>query len=250
MEEGKNAYKGCEQCKVSGDLDFDFSMAMQPIFDMEMSSVFAYEALVRGKNNEPAYTVLSKVNDHNRYHFDQQCRVKAIQLAAQLGVKEKLSINFLPNAVYKPERCIRTTMHAANQAGFPLEKIMFEFSEMERIDDASHIKGIVDYYRSSGMLTAIDDFGSGHSGLNLLAKLATDFVKLDMALIRNIDKDAKRQSIVSHTLALLRELGIGVIAEGVESQFEHDWLSKHNVRYVQGYYYARPGFESLPELAV
>ena len=72
--------------------------------------VFAHEALVRGPNGESAATVLSQVNDHNRYRFDQACRVKAIKGAAELGLTQPVSINFLPNAIYKPEVCIRTTL--------------------------------------------------------------------------------------------------------------------------------------------
>lgn len=93
--------------------------------------------MARGLNNESAYSVISKVNDDNRYLFDQQCRIKAIALAAKLNIDSILSINFLPNAIYKPERCIRTTLDAAKKYNFPANRIMFEFTEGEKIEDSS-----------------------------------------------------------------------------------------------------------------
>lgn len=238
----------CSQCLESVDLGFDFTMAFQPIIQYSTQSIFGYEALVRGLNNESAYSVISQVNDDNRYRFDQLCRVKAIALAAKLNIRQMVSINFLPNAVYRPERCIRTTLKAANEYGFPIDQIMFEFTEVEKVEDNQHIKDIVDYYRSLGFKTAIDDFGSGYSGLNLLAGFQTDIVKLDMELIRNIDKDKVRQSIVKHTIAMFRELNITPLAEGIETKQEMLFLRDIGVDLMQGYYFAKPAFESVPDV--
>ncbi len=84
-------------------LDFGFEYAYRSIVDLETRSIFAHEALVRGPQGEGAATVLAQVNDDNRYRFDQACRVKAIKGASALGMTECLSINFPPNAIYKPE---------------------------------------------------------------------------------------------------------------------------------------------------
>ena len=97
--EGTTAPADCESCKNAQALEFDFVFAYQPIVDLATRSIFAHEALVRGPNGESAYSVLSQVTDDNRYSFDQACRVQAIRGAAKLGMKELLSINFLPNAV-------------------------------------------------------------------------------------------------------------------------------------------------------
>ena len=90
-----------------------FSFAFQPIVDVRDQSTFAHEALVRGVQGEGALSVLQQVDDQNRYRFDQLCRVRAISTAAQLGLTGFLSINFLPNAVYRPDLCIRSTLEAA-----------------------------------------------------------------------------------------------------------------------------------------
>lgn len=238
----------CKQCLEGVDLGFDFTMAFQPLIQCSSKRVFGYEALVRGLQNESAYSVISKVDQGNRYRFDQLCRVKAIGLAAKLNMTTLLSINFLPNAVYRPELCIRTTLEAAKDHRFPIEQIMFEFTEVEQVKDHQHIKQIVEYYKSMGFKTAIDDFGSGHSGLNLLADFQTDIVKLDMALIRNIDKDPVRQAIIKNCISMFRDLNISPLAEGIESREEMLFLREAGVDFMQGYYFAKPGFESLPEV--
>ncbi|WP_216652958.1 EAL domain-containing protein [Vibrio aestuarianus] len=223
-------------------------MAFQPIVNCRTQAIFGYEALVRGLNNESAYSVISQVNDYNRYVFDQQCRIKAIALASKLGIDSILSINFLPNAIYKPERCIRTTLEAAKRYNFPTEKIMFEFTEVEKIEDSSHVKRVVEYYQTLGFKTATDDFGSGYSGLNLLADFQTDIIKLDMGLVRDIHQDKTRQSIVKHCLAIFSDLNITPLAEGIEKREEFVWLMEAGVDLMQGYFFAKPGFESLPEV--
>ena len=125
----------CVDCGQAERVGFDFDYAYQPIVDVQSQSIFAHEALVRGPNGESAYSVLSQVNELNRYRFDQACRVKAIKGASRLGIQEYVSINFLPNAIYKPEVCIRTTLAAAEAHHFPIDRIIFEVTEGERIDD-------------------------------------------------------------------------------------------------------------------
>ncbi|MDO6549038.1 EAL domain-containing protein [Pseudoalteromonas carrageenovora] len=238
----------CSNCAEANNLEFDFSMAFQPIINCNTSLVYGYEALVRGLNGESAYSIISKVNEENRYAFDQLCRIKAIKLASELGINSMLSINFLPNAIYKPERCIRTTLEAAKKYNFPIQNIMFEFTEVEKIDDTAHIKRVVDYYQSLGFKTATDDFGAGYSGLNLLADFQTDIIKLDMALIRAINRDTKRQLIVTHCLNMFRDLNITALAEGIETVEEYVWLKHAGVELMQGYLFAKPGFECLPNV--
>ena len=114
--------KGCEGCRGGGAFDKPFSMAFQPIVDVSSGKVFAHEALVRGPKGEGAHTILSAVDQTNRYAFDQMCRVKAIELAAALrppGDDACLSINFMPNAVYEPRACIRLTLDAADEERLP-----------------------------------------------------------------------------------------------------------------------------------
>lgn len=236
---------GCSKCREKRQLEFEFTMAFQPIVNMKSKTIFGYEALVRGKNNEPAWQIIEQVNDDNRYLFDQQCRIKAIELASRLKLDAILSINFLPNAVYQPERCIRTTLQAAKQFDFPTENIMFEFTEGEKIIDSEHLKRIVEYYNALGFKTAIDDFGEGYAGLNLLADFKTNIVKFDMGLIRNLHLDKTRQAIIKHCVAMVKELGTTPLAEGIETMEEFEMLCDFGVELMQGYLFAKPAFEEL-----
>jgi EAL domain-containing protein (putative c-di-GMP-specific phosphodiesterase class I) len=239
---------GCDGCRNSPDLDFSFAFAYQPIVDLRDNSIFAHEALVRGINGEGALSVLSQVTDKNRYRFDQLCRTHAIAGAAELQMKERLSINFLPNAVYRPELCIRSTLEAAREHGFPLDRLIFETVEGEHVGDNRHLTNILREYREFGFMTAIDDFGAGYSGLTLLADFQPDLIKLDMQLIRDIHRDRPRQAIVRGVVTMCAELGVTVIAEGIECAEERDFLADCGIFLMQGYWFAKPAFKALAQV--
>ncbi len=241
----------CPGCQSGARLDFDFSMAFQPIYDAQEARVWGYEALIRGINGDGAHSILSKVREEQRYRFDQACRVKAIELAARLFPKDgrtMLSINFLPNAVYEPAACLRATLAAARKFDFPLTSIMFEFTENETIRDTAHLESIITEYRRLGFITALDDFGSGHAGLSLLADFQPDLIKLDMNLIRDIDSSRARQPILAGIMHIARALDIAVLAEGIETKAEYVLLRTAGVRLFQGYWFAKPSFETLPPI--
>jgi len=241
--------KGCRACRDGAALDFDFTMAFQPILDIGSGHVWAYEALVRGPNGEPAGTILERVTDATRYQFDQAARVKAIELAGRLFPRDsdtRLSINFMPNAVYEPNACIRASLEAARRVDFSYRRLMFEFTEQERFHDIEHVKRIVAAYRQQGFLTALDDFGAGFAGLNLLANFRPDLIKIDMELVRGIDTDSGRNAIVAGITAIARALGVTVLAEGIETAAERDALRSLGITLMQGYHFAKPQLEALP----
>lgn len=240
----------CGACRDGEALDFAIAMAYQPIVDITTGAIHAYEALVRGAEGQGAGWVLSQVTETNRYAFDQACRVQAIATAARLGLRDlpetQLHINFLPNAVYRPETCIRATLKAANTHNVDIRQITFEMTENEQLTDHAHLRNIVEEYKRMGFGTAIDDFGSGFSGLNLLVEFQPDEIKLDMHLIRGIDADPVRQSIVRAALGIAADLNLKVVAEGVETLAELETVQAMGVRLVQGYLLCRPAFEELP----
>lgn len=235
----------CSDCGLAGRVGFQFDYAYQAIVDVASRTTYAHEALVRGPAGEGALSVLSQVNDQNRYRFDQACRVKAIKTAAQLGIRERIAINFLPNAIYKPEVCIRTTLEAARVHEFPVERIIFEVTEGERVEDGPWLAQILREYKRCGFLTAIDDFGAGHSGLSLLADFQPDLIKIDMGLIRGVDSSAPRQAIVRGLMRVCDDLGVRVIAEGIETEAERDFLLDAGIRLMQGYLFCRPVFQGV-----
>jgi len=241
----------CSACRNGINPPFDFTMAFQPIVDLATRSVWGYEALVRGPEGQSADWILSQVTNENRYAFDQSCRVKAIELASRLFPEdgtEILSINFMPNSVYVPSACIRTTVQAAERTGFPLHRIMFEFVEDERVEDTSHVKAILADYRERGLKSALDDFGAGYSGLSLLANFQTDFVKIDMALTRNLHRCRECQAIVKGIVTMANMLDITLIAEGVECAKDMQAIHDFGIHLQQGFLFAKPELQALPDV--
>ncbi len=239
----------CAGCSDKVALDFDFTMAFQPIINVERKEIFAQEALVRGLNRESAGSILSRLTSQNLYKFDQMCRVKAVNLAARLNIESLLSINFMPNAVYRPENCLRTTLKAAADNDFPVEQIIFEITEAERVSDNAHLKNIVTEYQRHGFKTALDDFGAGYAGLNLLSAFQPDIIKLDMELTRSIESSRVKQTIVKSIVGVCADLGITLIAEGIETREELETLRDFGIELFQGYLFAKPAFQSLAPIA-
>ncbi|NCN10921.1 MAG: EAL domain-containing protein [Leptospira sp.] len=235
----------CKQCREGSGLGFPITMAFQPIWDAEKQEIFSHEALVRGVEGQGAGWVFEQINDSNKYAFDQSCRVKAIEMAAKLEMKSLLNINFLPNAVYKPETCIKATLEASQEFGFPIYQIIFEVTETEEIVDQNHLLSIFNSYKKQGFQTAIDDFGAGYSGLNLLSKFQPDFLKIDMELVRDIDTHSAKKIIVESIVQISDKLNILVIAEGIETKKEYQTLKNLGIRYYQGFLFSKPIFEGL-----
>ncbi|UAK26509.1 EAL domain-containing protein [Sphingomonas nostoxanthinifaciens] len=242
----------CSGCRDGVDFEIPFAMAFQPIVDVETGHAFAYEALVRGVDGAGASQILSRVTETNRYAFDQACRVKAIETAMAGGLMQsdaRLSINFLPNAVYSPLACIQLTLATARRAGLPIDRLIFEFTENEQMGSPEHVSSIIDTYKQIGFTVAVDDFGAGHSGLDMFARFHPDEIKLDMELVRGIDQDRRRQAIVRAVVRMCEELKTLVIAEGIENAQEALALRELGVRYQQGYWYARPQLGVLPDIS-
>lgn len=173
------------------------------------------------------------------FALDLAARRSAVECNARFRGPAKLFINFNPTSIYDPSYCLRATAAAISEVGMRPADVVFELTESNRAD-LDHLKGILAFYRQMGFPIALDDIGSGWSGLNLLHQLRPDYVKIDMDLVRGIDQDGFKQSIVHHLVQIARSEGIKVIGEGVETAGERDWLVAEGVDYLQGYLFARP----------
>lgn len=234
---------------VGDDADVSFprySYAFQPIVDAAAGEVFSYEALIRGSRGEPAAHVFAQVGTEDLHQFDRESRVVAIGLAGRLGIACHLNLNMLPRSVRSSEAELRSLVEMAERWRVPPDRLIVEVTEREAIEDHTLFAEVIDGYREAGMKVAIDDFGAGHSGLNLLADFQPDMIKLDMNLVRGIESRGPRQSITRAIATVCSDLGIDVVAEGVETFEEFAWLEHEGVRLFQGYLFAKPGFESLP----
>jgi len=225
-----------------------FTFAFQPIVDTKAREVLSYEALIRGSSDQPAHRILEQVPVERMHLFDEKARMQAISLATRLGIGCDLNLNLLPRSLYSSPTAILSTMDAANRHHLPITRIVLEVTEGEIIADTTHFASLINEYRGLGLKVAIDDFGAGYSGLNLLVNFQPDQIKLDMFLVRGIEAHGPRQAIVRAIDQACRDLGIDVIAEGVETIAEYEWLANQGVRLFQGYLFAKPGFESFPPI--
>ena len=222
------------------------SFAFQPIVDTETRAITAYEALVRGPNNETADAVLRKIPRAELATFDEECRKAALALSSRLGVSCDLNLNLLPQGFRADRDCLASTLDTAIDYGFAPERLVLEVTEGEILGNQDRFTELIGIYRGLGMRLAIDDFGAAYAGLNVLADLRPDQIKLDKKLLRGIHGRGPRQSIVRAILQVCRDLGIDFIAEAIETEGEYRWLRDQGVTLFQGYLFAHPLFEALP----
>lgn len=223
-----------------------FSFAYQPIVNVRTGAIESYEALVRGQDGRSAGEVFSKISEADKYQFDEMLRISAIKLAGEMGIKCQLNLNFFPRSLSFSETAISSTLEAARSAGIPINSIVIEITENEIIDNVVWFSENIIKYREEGVNFSIDDFGAGYSGLNLLAAFQPESIKIDLSLVRDIDSNGPRQAIVRGIIRTCLDLGIDVIAEGVESNAECKWFFDEGVDRMQGYFLAKPGFKTLP----
>ena len=230
------------------EVGVEFSVAFQPIVDVCTRQVVSFEALVRGTREEPAAEVFARVSCDDLYSFDQACRLKAINMAARLDLRASLNLNFLPGVMPRSEDYLLGTLRACWNVGFPVQRLIFELTETERLHPQGSAQGVFRPYAFYGFQTAIDDFGSGFSGLRRLAECRPDFVKLDRGLVFGIHRSLGKQMVVGGIRDVCRQLSIKLVAEGVETVDEYRWLRGAGIHLHQGYYFARPAFEALAEV--
>lgn len=221
------------------------TFAYQPIVNVSANNVFSYEALIRGHNNESAAEILARSESSDGHRFDMRCHSQAIKLAASIGLKTHLNINMFPGDIENVPTAIGTVLQTARESGLRAEQIIIEILEHDFIADPGRFTKIINRYRGSGVLFAIDDFGSGYAGLNLLADFQPHFIKLDIHLVRNVEREGPRQAIVRGIVRTCFDLGIDIIAEGVETAEEYEWLRSEGINLFQGFLFAAPAFEAL-----
>lgn len=227
-----------------------YSFAFQPIVDVRQAKIVSQEALVRGPNGESAISVLGPLQAPFIYEFDERLRVDAIHLASTLSPTDDLhlNLNLMPRALELSPDAIASTIDAATHSAVKPEAITIEITETELIHDIVGFAAAANSSRGAGVQFAIDDFGAGYAGLSLLAEFQPDAIKLDRDLIRAIHTSGPRQAIIRGVQRTCEDLGIDLIAEGVEVEAEFRWLWDEGIDLFQGFFFARPGFQELPEV--
>ena len=205
--------------------------------------VFAHECLLRGIERDGTLVSPARMYDVARasdvlFHLDRAARLRAIRGAVEAGISSRIFINFNPTSLYDPASCLRTTIAAVEEVGIEPGRVVFEVVESDKAPyDLNRIFAV---YRDAGFRVALDDLGAGYGSLNLLGTLKPDFVKLDMALIRDVDRDPYKAGITAKLVEMAQRLGVSTVAEGVETPEEFDWVERQGVDFVQGYLLAKP----------
>ncbi len=218
----------------------------QPIFTADKLDLYGFEALSRGISESgkliPPVELFRKAKILNlQFSLDRLTREKAIENAKSQKVdKYRIFINFTPTSIYNPKECLSTTVALANMLNLDPNNLVFEVVESEKVDDLVHLASILNYYRSKGFRTALDDFGEGYSSLKMLEALSPDYIKIDMHFVRNIHKESFKRTIVNSIVSTAKSMGISTIAEGIETKEEYLTVVELGVDFVQGYLFAKP----------
>ena len=225
-----------------------FVLHYQPQFDSEAKSIIAYEALVRWLDPDeglisplkfiPVAEDTGLIVDIGRWVVEQACQDFKL-LQQHVGSKITVAVNISLRQV-KDSGFIDELKKAINKAKIKPENIEIELTEsllMEEIDDT---KNLLSNFQSMGCSVSVDDFGTGYSSLSYLQKLSFDTLKVDRSFIQNITTDKGDREIVSAIIAMAHNLGLTVVAEGVETEAQLELLKQKSCDIFQGYLLGRP----------
>jgi diguanylate cyclase (GGDEF)-like protein len=224
--------------RIVAALDYAF----QPVVNIYSGFVFGFEALLRnwreaGFNSLP-HLFDTAYGERRLYMLDLLLRGKAIEKFARIPfhARCKLLFNLDNRVLLMPDYSPGNTGKLLSRFGLHPSSLVFEISERHEFEVVSATEAILAQYKQ----IAIDDFGSGHSGLQLLFHSDPEFIKIDRFFIADIDADVKKRLLVSSMVNLAHALGIQVIAEGVETEAEFFACKTLGCDLVQGYLVQRP----------
>lgn len=222
----------------------DIRTVFQPIVSLRDGSVYGYEALSRGPigtEMESPITLFDYAEKYNKlWELESLCRSKALEAVYTMKAEIKLFLNVNPNILHDVKFRQGFTKEYLNKYAIDPERLIFEITEREAIKNISDFIQIVQNYKDQNYKIAIDDAGAGYSGLNLISDIKPHFIKLDMKLVRDVDKDVTKQSLIRSMSEFASLTNTLLIAEGIETENELSKLIEIGVQYGQGYLIQRP----------
>jgi len=230
---------------VISDIFYDVKTFFHPIIDLKTGKVFAYEALCRPPLK---ITDLLSIGKSTSTYTEDFCRTKAIKSASEkLKGNTKLFVNFHPRFLIDPFIVFGDFISTALSYNLKPSRIVIELTEYEELK-LSVIKNFISFLKEEGVQVALDDIGSGYSGLFYLSELKPDYIKIDMELIRDIHKNNFKKVIVNHLIQIAHTENIKVVCEGVEKKEELEWVRYTGADYAQGFLFAKPSPDPNPYL--
>ncbi|CCJ32833.1 GGDEF domain-containing protein [Caloramator australicus] len=216
----------------------------QPIIDVMNSKIIGYEALSRGPKGSPLERPDLLFDAAERYgnlwDLEYLCRSLAIERASKLNIDKYLFLNVDPRIIRDRNFRNGFTRDYLKKFNIDSNMIIFEITERTAIDDYKAFREVLEHYIKQGYKIAIDDTGAGYSGIKLITETKPQFLKLDMGIIRDIDKDSFKQAVCRNFAHLCKLTNMKLIAEGVETKDELVTLINLGIEYVQGYLISRP----------
>jgi EAL domain-containing protein (putative c-di-GMP-specific phosphodiesterase class I) len=226
-----------ENPSVRGLEKKDVDVAFQPIVELGSRRIFAYEALARCK--WPEYTNPEEL--FRQASSEEACgRLGHIirEVAFERGAGVPLFVNVHPD-----ELSSRWLVRPDDPLYLHDNHVFVEITESAAFTHYELCRSVLQEVRSrGGVFLAVDDLGAGHSNLKRVLDLEPHVVKLDRALVTGLDSNARQQILVRHVVALCRELGAKVVAEGVETVEELKAIADTGIEYVQGFLFAKPAY--------
>lgn len=219
--------------------------ALQPIYSISHKRVVGYEALVRPFDNDnaavlPIHLFQLPTSSAENLLLDRLCRYLHIRNYTRFHDQLNwLFLNVSPQVVTSGTHADSFFGQLLKKTGLPPHRIVIEIVE-QSTDDADKLRETVAYYKKLGCLTAIDDFGAGHSNFERIWNLSPDIVKLDRKMLTRATEDDKARHILNGIVSLLHQSGCLVLLEGVETREQALMAIDAGVDFVQGFYFRRP----------
>lgn len=214
-------------------------MAMQPILSWRTRTIFAYEALLRTEEPalaNPAAFVEAAQRLGRTHELGRRVRRCVAERVLELPPTAAVFVNVHPSDLLDGE------LSSANGALTPFApEVVLEVTERAALEQLPGLSAAVNRLRGLGFRIALDDLGAGYAGLSSFALLEPEIVKVDMSLVRGIHQSPTKQKLFRSFADLCRDLGTGIIAEGVEVAEERDCLDGLGGDLYQGYLFAKPG---------
>lgn len=222
----------------------------QPIISLRDGKTYGYEALSRGPINTELHTPKALFDYAERcgmlWDLELLCRSKAIETVHNLQTRITLFLNVNPNIMHDIKFRQGFTKEYLNHYSINPADIVFEITEKDAISNISEFMSTIQNYKIQNYRIAIDDAGAGYSGLNMISDIHPHFIKLDMNLIRGIDQDVTKQSLVRSMSEFASLSNTNLIAEGIETERELIKLIEIGIQYGQGYFIQKPHPAILP----
>lgn len=225
----------------------DFMLQYQPQIDIGSGKIVGVEALLRWRRDGelvppaefiPVAEEIGIIVPLGQWMIASACR-EILEVSRQLGYGLRLAVNISARELTSPS-FIEDLRHIIERTGMPAHWLELEITESIAMQDIDQTATLLNAVSAMGVSIAIDDFGTGHSSLAYLKKLPVDYLKIDRTFVRDTPADIEDSAIVRTIITMSRTLGVRVIAEGVETEEQLDFLRKEGCDLAQGYYLSKP----------